>query len=222
MKKRNYLLLGALTLVISLACNDSDPEPEPEPQSTQENYAMPDLDWQDRGMARIEFLDPNDVDSQEPTHVNYATAIVNSDLIEIEVGEGDKRRRLFNLDPNDPTRVLRLISFNLYSPIVVEGGTAADNVLGGANERTFELWNGSATDTRPTGYFFDTAAFAVLDKDDTDNIRGFFFTEGTVTISGTAPNFTLTFDATAYDGVFNIEAKITGSTTGTFRILEND
>lgn len=221
MKNRNYLLPGALALVISLACNNSDPEPEPEPQPVQEDYAMNDQGWQDRGMARIEFLDPNDLDSQEPTHVNYATAIVNTDLIEIEQGEGDKRKRLFNLDPNDPTSVLRLISFNLYSPIAVEGGTAADNVLGGADERTFEFWFGDAGDTRPTGYFFDTAAFAILDKDDTDNIRSFFFTGGTVTISGSAPNFTLEINATAYDDVREITANISGSTTGTFRFIEN-
>lgn len=222
MKKQNYLMLFTLALAISLACNDSDPEPDPGPQPNLETYAMSDQGWQDRGMARIEFLDPNDLDSQEPTHVNYATAIVNTDLIETELGEGDKRRRLFDLDLNDPTRVLRLISFNLYSPIVVEGGTAADNVLGNANERTFEFWEGDAGDARPTGYFFDTAAFAVLDKDDTDNIRSFFFTGGTVTISGTAPDLTLEFSATAYDDVREIEATLTGSTTGTFRFIEND
>lgn len=217
--KKSILLLFTCALAASLACNkkDDQPIPGPTPAADLELHETSDFNFADYGMARVEDLDPNDLSSDNPTHVNYGVAMVNTVLQEVEYGE----KTFFQLDPNDQSEVLVGVVFNLYSLIEAQGGTAADNLIGSGAERTFAFAQYSATDPKPTGNYFVEGTLAILDKTNEQNIRSFIFTEGTITVSGQAPDFSIEFDVSMLDDVRNIEGAFTGTATGSFQIIEN-
>ena len=215
-----FLMASLLALVTFMACNKDDGgDPIPQP-AIDEAIGIADLQIQDAGLARVENLDPrNPSGSAAPTHVNYAVSLVNTDLVEVQFGEST----FFQIDENDPSNVLIAVAFNIYSPIVTFGGGATANVLGGANERTFRLETfENRTQIGAEEYFFSGAALAILDRNDAANIRAYMVTEGTVTVSGSLPNLTFTFDLTFFDDVRNLTSTLTGSVTPSFRVIEND
>ena len=215
MKKRNYLFALAVVWGLSMACEEQNEEPIP--ALTNESFTTQDFSFRDWGLARVEYLDPNDLLSTEPTHVNYALSIVNTGLRERVFGG----RRFFELDTDIAVGEVNLLVVNLFAPVSALGLSAGENLLGGASERTFELRSLNNNPPGDADFFYLEASMIRESYVQSHVDRSFVFKEGTITISGTSPDFMVSFDAVMLDAVRNIEATFTGSTTGTFKIKEN-
>jgi len=216
MKKQNYLLLLTLAWVLSLACNENDPIPDPQPEA--EALTTSDFNFRDMGIARVENLDPNDLGSVNPTHVNYSVVLSTADLDEVNFGG----KTFFEVDLVSGDGGVTAVVFNLYAPITVDGGTAAENLLGGQNERVFNLEDFASGGPSANSYFIANASIVKYVFNRWEQNRSFLFTEGTITLSGTSPDFTLDFDVNMNDNGRNIDGTFSGSTSGTFRVFENN
>ncbi len=216
MRNTNRLLLALICLIVaSLSCKNDDDDTPPEVM-TDETLEVLDYRIVNGAMARVEDFVIKDLTSPDPTHVNYGVILTSEQLEQVQYG--DKMFWQYDED-NLSNRVVGVV-FNLYSPIVVQEGTAAQNILGGADERTFTM-AADPVNNSEGDYLFDGASFAILDSEDFDNSRSYFATEGTIKVKGTFPDLEMTFDLLLEDDIRQLIGRLQGTIELTYQVIEN-
>lgn len=210
-----YLLALMLLIVASLACKNDDDDTPPE-VVVDETLEVLDQGIVNGAMARVEDFVIKDLTSPDPTHVNYAVVLTSEQLEQVQFGE----MTFWQLDEDNLSNRVTGVVFNLYAPIVVQEGTVSDNLLGGANERTFTM-AADPVNNSEGDYLHDGAGFSILDRVDFNNTRAYFVSDGTIKVKGTFPDLEMTFDLLLEDDVRQLTGRLQGTIQLTFEVIEN-
>lgn len=211
-----WLLVLVCVVVASLSCKKDDGDEAPPEVMVDEALIVMDQGFVNGAMARVEDFVIRDLTSPEPTHVNYGMVLTSEQLEQVQFGE----KTFWQIDEDNLSNYVTGVVFNLYSPIQVQGGTVSENLLGGANERTFTM-SADPVNQSEGDYLYQEASFSILDRTDFNNTRAYFVTEGTIKIKGTFPNLEVTFDLLLEDDVRLLTGSLKGSVELNFPVIEN-
>lgn len=215
-QSNRYFLVLACVVVAMLACKKDDGDEMPPEVMVDEEVNVLDLDLENAAMARVEDLVLRDLTSPEPNYVNYGVVLTSEQLEQVQFGD----KMFWQIDEDNLSDNIRGVVFSLFSPIVVQEGTAAQNLLGGAAERTFTM-GADPLNNSEGDYLYQGVSFSILDRIDFNNTRAYFATEGTIKIEGTFPDLELTFDLVLEDDVRLLTARLEGTVQANFQVIEN-
>ncbi len=215
-QSNRYFLVLVCVVVAMLACKNDDGDEMPPEVMVDEEVNVADLNLENAAMARVEDLVLRDLTSPEPNYVNYGVVLTSEQLEQVQFGD----KMFWQIDEDNLSDNVRGVVFNLYSPIVVQEGTAEQNLLGEAEERTFTM-GADPLNNSEGDYLYQGVSFSILDRIDFNNTRAYFATRGTIKIEGTFPNLELTFDLVLEDDVRLLTARLEGTVQVSFQVIEN-
>lgn len=215
-QSNRYFLVLVCVVVAMLACKNDDGDETPPEVMVDEEVNVVDLDLENAAMARVEDFVLRDLTAPEPNYVNYGVVLTSEQLEQVQFGD----KMFWQIDEDNLSDNVRGVVFNLYSPIVVQEGTAAQNLLGGAEERIFTM-GADPLNNSEGDYLFQGVSFSILDQIDFNNTRAYFATQGTIKIEGTFPDLELTFDLVLEDDVRLLTARLEGTVQVSFQVIEN-